>query len=339
MAISFVVSLFALLLFVGGATIMMVVRLTRIRHPAMTIYLKLLAVLFAHWTLSCLVVFLGNLQGAPLQMVDLLLLPRSQLWIALVSVPERFLLAWEIYLTLLSAFVSTKSLGGRPGRRRLMLVFVFLAAFLVGERLLNLFFYHVPLGASSWNFRAQWMAWGGTLVLSGTSVATLQLIRNPRNALFDYFGSAYRSLGWSLAFYLSLIIGLTLVGGLQSQLLSAWDESTIYILVVSVLLVILGLWNCVFGLRILTRSLNAKENQALQYNGPLERFGLSARETEVTRLLAQGLVNKEVAQRLHVAESTVRNHVYSIYKKLGITNRGGLIRVLGLAAQFQYPEM
>jgi DNA-binding CsgD family transcriptional regulator len=333
MAISFVVSLFALLLFVSGATIMLVVWLTRIRHPAVTIYLKLLAVLFAHWVLSCLVVFLGNIESAPVQMVDLLLLPHSQLWIALISVPERFLLAWEIYLTLLSAFVSTKSLAGRKGRRRLRAVFVFLVVFLVGERLWNLFFFQVPYAESLWNFRAQWMAWGGTLVLSGTTVATVQLIRNPRKALFDYFGSSYQSLGWGLAFYLSLIIGLTIVGGLQSQLLSGWDESTIYILVVSVLLVIIGLWNCVMGLRILTRSLNAKENHLLLTKIPLERFGLSDRETEVTWLLAQGLVNKEVAHRLHVAESTVKNHVYSIYKKLGITNRGGLVRVLGLAAQ------
>jgi DNA-binding CsgD family transcriptional regulator len=49
--------------------------------------------------------------------------------------------------------------------------------------------------------------------------------------------------------------------------------------------------------------------------------GLTARETEVVRLLAQGKSNKQIAEMLVVAERTVEGHVSSILAKLGFTSR------------------
>lgn len=48
---------------------------------------------------------------------------------------------------------------------------------------------------------------------------------------------------------------------------------------------------------------------------------LSEREQEVLRLLAQGLSNREIAQRLILAEGTVKNHVTSILSKMGVRDR------------------
>jgi two-component system response regulator DegU len=48
---------------------------------------------------------------------------------------------------------------------------------------------------------------------------------------------------------------------------------------------------------------------------------LTPRETEVLRLLAQGLDNATIAERLVVAKQTVQNHVTNIYSKLGVTTR------------------
>jgi len=50
--------------------------------------------------------------------------------------------------------------------------------------------------------------------------------------------------------------------------------------------------------------------------------GLTNREFEVLQLLAQGLRNAEIAQRLVVTPKTVGHHVSSILRKLGVTNRG-----------------
>jgi NarL family two-component system response regulator LiaR len=48
---------------------------------------------------------------------------------------------------------------------------------------------------------------------------------------------------------------------------------------------------------------------------------LSDREREVLALMVKGLNNTEIASRLVVSLSTVKQHVSHIFSKLGITNR------------------
>lgn len=48
---------------------------------------------------------------------------------------------------------------------------------------------------------------------------------------------------------------------------------------------------------------------------------LSDREREVLVMLAQGIANKEIANKLHIAEGTVKNHVSNILGKLQAQNR------------------
>ena len=48
---------------------------------------------------------------------------------------------------------------------------------------------------------------------------------------------------------------------------------------------------------------------------------LSSREREVLRCLADGLSNKEIAQRLGVSEGTIKNHLSQIFGKLGAADR------------------
>jgi two-component system nitrate/nitrite response regulator NarL len=49
--------------------------------------------------------------------------------------------------------------------------------------------------------------------------------------------------------------------------------------------------------------------------------GLSERETEIVRCLADGMPNKVIASALTITESTVKVHLKSILRKLGVTNR------------------
>ncbi len=49
--------------------------------------------------------------------------------------------------------------------------------------------------------------------------------------------------------------------------------------------------------------------------------GLTAREVEVLRLVAQGLTDAQVAERLVVSPRTVTTHLTSIYNKLGVNSR------------------
>jgi DNA-binding NarL/FixJ family response regulator len=48
---------------------------------------------------------------------------------------------------------------------------------------------------------------------------------------------------------------------------------------------------------------------------------LTERETEVLRLLAHGLSNKEIGRSLHIGEKTVKTHVSNILAKLGVPSR------------------
>jgi DNA-binding NarL/FixJ family response regulator len=65
-------------------------------------------------------------------------------------------------------------------------------------------------------------------------------------------------------------------------------------------------------------SLASKVLLELTREGP---HALTARETEVLRLLARGAANKEIARELALTEGTVKNHVTSILEKLHARNR------------------
>ena len=55
--------------------------------------------------------------------------------------------------------------------------------------------------------------------------------------------------------------------------------------------------------------------------GEPEMRGLTEREREVVRAIADGMSNAEVAAALYMSEGTVRNHISAILAKLGLRNR------------------
>jgi DNA-binding CsgD family transcriptional regulator len=59
---------------------------------------------------------------------------------------------------------------------------------------------------------------------------------------------------------------------------------------------------------------------------PAYPAGLSAREVEVLRLVAQGLTDAEVAERLFLSPRTIGQHLRSIYNKLGVSSRAAATR-------------
>jgi DNA-binding NarL/FixJ family response regulator len=63
---------------------------------------------------------------------------------------------------------------------------------------------------------------------------------------------------------------------------------------------------------------------------------LTTRELEVLELVAQGLGNSEIANRLFLSEKTVSHHVSAILRKLGVRTRGqasAKAQSLGIARQ------
>ena len=52
---------------------------------------------------------------------------------------------------------------------------------------------------------------------------------------------------------------------------------------------------------------------------------LTARELEIGRLTSQGLLSKEVADKLGISQRTVETHKNNLYRKLGINNNAELV--------------
>jgi DNA-binding NarL/FixJ family response regulator len=63
-------------------------------------------------------------------------------------------------------------------------------------------------------------------------------------------------------------------------------------------------------------------------SGARAQAALTMREWDVARAVAEGLSNREVAERLHVSERTVKHHVSEILSKLDLARRGQIGRLL-----------
>ena len=86
-----------------------------------------------------------------------------------------------------------------------------------------------------------------------------------------------------------------------------------YIGLVAVMFTTLGIWA---GLK-LTRPKIVEVSGPFELNrANLDRTGLTKREVEVLELLAAGLSNKAVAEKLFVSTSTVKTHVSNVLAKL-----------------------
>jgi DNA-binding CsgD family transcriptional regulator len=65
-------------------------------------------------------------------------------------------------------------------------------------------------------------------------------------------------------------------------------------------------------------------------NGVMDGLGISPRESEIVHLVITGYSNRQIGDRLYISLSTVKSHLYSIYRKLGVGSRMELLnRVKG----------
>jgi DNA-binding NarL/FixJ family response regulator len=58
-----------------------------------------------------------------------------------------------------------------------------------------------------------------------------------------------------------------------------------------------------------------------------QRLGLTRREQQLIPLIAEGLTNKEIANRFCLSEQTVKNHLYRMKLKIGAEDRLGIVQV------------
>jgi DNA-binding NarL/FixJ family response regulator len=76
---------------------------------------------------------------------------------------------------------------------------------------------------------------------------------------------------------------------------------------------------CVYLFKcVAQRNLDPRKEIALRAKHP---FGLTRREQQLIGLIGRGLTNKEIASSLNLSEQTIKNHVHSLLKKVGASDR------------------
>lgn len=105
---------------------------------------------------------------------------------------------------------------------------------------------------------------------------------------------------------------------------TAWFAGLVLLFVVS------GVWTVV---RMWMKLKSAFTVIGESADSVIQSYGLTAREQEILRLILQGARNKDIEKKLFISASTVRNHIYNIYQKLGVKSRLELINRISKDAQ------
>jgi len=70
-------------------------------------------------------------------------------------------------------------------------------------------------------------------------------------------------------------------------------------------------------------------NQLGKVFSQLNRAGLTNRELEITMFIYQGISSREISEKIHLSYHTVRNHLKSIYSKMGVSTRSEMLVWIG----------
>lgn len=127
----------------------------------------------------------------------------------------------------------------------------------------------------------------------------------------------------------AMIVALDLA---QYRFLVLEHSLQIYGLLVALLFAALGIW---LGLkltrapeRVVIREVPVASNGVFVVNSAsIERLGLTPRELEILALIAEGLSNREIAERLYVSENTVKTHSANLFTKLNARRRTQAVQI------------
>jgi NarL family two-component system response regulator LiaR len=91
-----------------------------------------------------------------------------------------------------------------------------------------------------------------------------------------------------------------------------------YLAIVAIFFTGLGIWA---GLKLTRRKIVTVGSVFVLNDSELQRLGISKREHEVLELMAQGMSNQEIADKLFVSLNTVKTHSSNLFLKLEVGRR------------------
>ena len=137
--------------------------------------------------------------------------------------------------------------------------------------------------------------------------------------------SAYNDV---ILYSLSLAILLFVLRWLEIRFIIIDHALEIYVGAIALIFTGLGIW---LSFKLVNRKPETKIVEKTVYleNEPnfmlnqeeIEKTGLSKRELEVLQLMAEGLSNEEIAERLYVSLNTIKTHTSRVFEKLDVKRR------------------
>ena len=125
----------------------------------------------------------------------------------------------------------------------------------------------------------------------------------------------------TILYGLSLALLLFLLKWLELKLIIVNNAYEAYMAAIAVFFTALGIW---LALKLTKPKTVVIEKQVYVNNGPefivnqseVEKLGLSKRELDVLQLMAEGLSNQEISERLFVSLNTIKTHSAQIFEKI-----------------------
>ncbi len=132
----------------------------------------------------------------------------------------------------------------------------------------------------------------------------------------------------TIGFGIALSVLLLLNGFLKFKFLMITNQYEIYVGIIALLFTLIGIW---VAQKITTAKTNtvvvekevyvSNPDSFVRNQAEIDNRNLSKREMEVLELMAAGLSNQEIANRLFVSLNTVKTHSSNIFEKLEVKRR------------------
>lgn len=124
-----------------------------------------------------------------------------------------------------------------------------------------------------------------------------------------------RAVRTILPYALVLAVAAALVQWLEYRHDMRAFSNEIFVALLAAGFTVLGIW---VGVKLTPRH---ARGEFVRNEAALRALGISPRECEILELLAQGISNREMAERLHISPNTVKTHVARLYEKLAVEKR------------------
>ncbi len=125
----------------------------------------------------------------------------------------------------------------------------------------------------------------------------------------------------TILYGISLAILLFLLKWLELRFVIISHAFEIYIGAIALLFTVLGIWLAQKLTKPKTETFFVEKKAFILNENELKKLEISKREMDVLQLMAEGLSNQEIAEKLFVSLNTIKTHTSNLFEKLDVKRR------------------